>query len=148
MVWFWVGAILLFAAVEAATTGLVSVWFVVGAAAALLSVGFHASVLTQAVLFVAVSVVSLAATRPLVRRLANRHIVPTNADRVLGQEARVTEDIDNENGTGAVYVDGKTWTARSLNGSPLPAGEQVRVRKIQGVKLLVEPIPKHQNIGG
>ena len=35
MVWIWTGAIVLFAILEAVTTALVSVWFVVGAAAAL-----------------------------------------------------------------------------------------------------------------
>ena len=140
MIGIWLGAILLFAALEAATTALVSVWFVVGAAAALLSVAFGAPVLTQAALFVVVSAISLAATRPLVRRFANRRTVPTNADRVLGQEAQVTEEIDNERGTGAVYVDGKTWTARSLDGAPIAAGEPVRVLKIEGVKLFVEKL--------
>ena len=140
MIGIWLGAILLFAALEAATTALVSVWFVVGAAAALLGVAFHASVLTQAALFVVVSAISLVATRPLVRRFANRRTVPTNADRVLGQEAQVTEEIDNEHGAGAVYVDGKTWTARSLDGAPIAVGEAVRVLKIEGVKLFVEKL--------
>ena len=31
-------------------------------------------------------------------------------------------DLDNENSTGAVYVDGKTWTARSADGGVIPAG--------------------------
>ena len=73
------------------------------------------------------------------RRFIDPHIVPTNADRCLGQTARVTEDIDNLAETGAVYVDGKTWSARSDDGAPLPAGTLVTVLRMEGVKLIVAP---------
>lgn len=140
MIWLWLGAIVLFSVVEAVTAGLVSIWFVAGAAAALLAALAGISVTAQLVLFVAVSAVALAATRPLVRRLTAGKAQPTNADRVLGQTARVTETIDNQNAAGAVYADGKTWTARSTDGAVIPAGTQVRVTKIEGVKLFVEKI--------
>ena len=39
------------------------------------------------------------------------------ADRVLGKTARVVEAIDNTVPTGAVYIDGKTWSARSRSGA-------------------------------
>ncbi len=134
MIWLWLGAIVLFSVVEAVTAGLVSIWFVAGAAAALLAALAGISVTAQLVLFVAVSAVALAATRPLVRKLTAGKAQPTNADRVLGQTARVTETIDNQN------ADGKTWTARSTDGAVIPAGTQVRVTKIEGVKLFVEKI--------
>ena len=51
----------------------------------------------------------------------------------------MTEDIDNEAGTGAVYVDGKTWTARSSDGSVIPIGTKVTVERMEGVKLFVTP---------
>ena len=66
-------------------------------------------------------------------------MIPTNTDRLLGMEAKVTEGIDNDNAAGAVYVDGKTWTARSANGNPIPTGELVEVAAIEGVKLIVRP---------
>ena len=49
----------------------------------------------------------------------------------------MTEDIDNEGPTGAVYVDGKTWTARSAGGQHLPAGTVVEIEGMEGVKLIV-----------
>ena len=69
-------------------------------------------------------------------------VLPTNADRVLGRTARVTETIDNDSASGAVYVDGKTWTARSADGSVLPAGSRVEIRRMEGVKLIVEAAQK------
>lgn len=138
MTWIWLGAVIIFGVLEAATAGLVSIWFVCGAVAALLSAFLGAALWLQAALFLVVSAVTLAVTRPLVRKLSAK-AVPTNLDRAIGSHARVTEDIDNEAGTGAVYVDGKTWTARSSDGSVIPIGTKVTVERMEGVKLFVTP---------
>ena len=142
MTFVWIGAIIVFGIVEAATAGLVSIWFVVGSVAALLAAAAGLSLLAQIVLFLVVSAAALAATRPLVKKLSAGRAVPTNADRVLGRTARVTETIDNDSASGAVYVDGKTWTARSADGSVLPAGSRVEIRRMEGVKLIVEAAQK------
>ena len=141
-VWLWLIALVLFGVVEAATAGLVCIWFAVGALVALLAALLGAGVLVQVVIFAVVSAVALAVTRPLVRRITSGKAVATNADRVLGAAAKVTESIDNENSTGAVYVDGKTWTARSADGTVLPAGSRVEIRRMEGVKLIVEAAQK------
>ena len=133
----WTAAIILFGVVEAATAGLVSIWFVAGALAALVAAFVDAPLTVQVVLFLAVSAAALAMTRPLLRRITTAKATPTNADRVLGALVKVTETIDNENSTGAVYADGKTWTARSMDGTVFPTGSQVRVEAMEGVKLLV-----------
>lgn len=138
--WIWLGAVILFGVLELATAGLVSIWFVAGALAALAGAVLGAELLVQVLLFAGVSAAALAVTRPLVRKYTRRDTVATNADRVLGSRAKVTETIDNDNSTGAVYVDGKTWTARSAEGDVIPAGEQVEVASIEGVKLLVIPV--------
>ena len=136
----WIGAIIVFGVVEALTAGLVSIWFVPGAAAALIAAMADLSILAQLVLFLVVSAAALAATRPLVRKFTAGKAVPTNADRVLGEQGKVTETIDNGNSRGAVYVDGKTWTARSADDTVIPAGTQVRIERMEGVKLLVREL--------
>ena len=145
MIWLWLGAIVLFGVAEVVTEGMVSIWFVAGSLAALftcvsgLSLGGVSPEGTQVLVFAVVSAVALVATRPFVRRFMTGHpSVATNSDRVLGMTAKVTEAVDNEQSSGAVYVDGKTWTARSADGSVIPAGTQVKVEKIEGVKLLVQ----------
>ena len=135
-------ALILFGIAEAATVGLVSIWFVAGALAALIAVLLGAGIWVQLVAFVVVSAAALALTRPLVKKITAGRSVPTNADRVLGRTARVTETIDNDSASGAVYVDGKTWTARSADGSVLPAGSRVEIRRMEGVKLIVEAAQK------
>ena len=139
MVWVWIAIMALAAFLEAATPILVSIWFSVGALVSMLAAYFDASITVQLLLFVFVSIAALVGLRPLTKRFINPHIVPTNADRLLGGKAQVTETIDNNHAVGAVYIDGKTWTARSEDGSVIPAGEQVEVVRMEGVKLFVRP---------
>ena len=140
MIWVWLGAAVVFGIVEALTAGLVSIWFVAGSAAALIAAFLGAGLGLQVALFLVVSAAALAATRPLVRRYAEGKAVPTNLDRVLGDSGKVTETIDNENSTGAVYVDGKTWTARSADGAVIPEGAMVEIMRMEGVKLFVKKL--------
>ena len=140
MIWVWLGAAVVFGVVEALTAGLVSIWFVAGSAAALIGAFLGAGLGVQVALFVVVSAAALAVTRPLVRRYTAGKAVPTNLDRVLGDSGKVMETIDNENSSGAVYVDGKTWTARSADGSVIPAGTVVEILRMEGVKLFVKKI--------
>ena len=95
-------------------------------------------------MFIVVSALALALTRPLVRRWTKTRTVATNADRVLGQTAKVTEAVDNDNSMGAVYVDGKTWSARSSDGSVIPVGTRVQVERMEGVKLFVRVCEKKE----
>jgi len=137
MIWVWLGCIVGFGLLEAMTAGLISIWFVVGGIAALLCSILGASTLFQVIVFLVVSAAALVITRPLLHRFTKGAVVPTNADRVIGLTAKVTEPISNENSTGAVYVDGKTWSARSSDGTVIPAGAQVTVERMEGVKLFV-----------
>jgi membrane protein implicated in regulation of membrane protease activity len=138
----WLVLLILFAVVEGATVGLVSIWFAAGALAALLTSVCSSNVWLQIFLFLAVSAVAMAVLRPLARRYVFPHKVPTNADRVIGREGVVTEDIDNLAGKGAVVILGAAWTARSEEGTPIPKGTAVTVQRIEGVKLFVTPIEK------
>ena len=142
----WTAAIILFGIVEAVTAGLVCIWFVAGALVALVAAFVDAPLSIQIVLFLVVSAAALALTRPVLRKITNANATPTNADRVLGEVAKVTETIDNENSAGAVYVDGKTWSARSVNGTVIPTGERVRIESMEGVKLFVKLVEKKTEV--
>ena len=116
---------------------LVSVWFAIGALAAVFAAYAGMTVPAQLLLFIGLSIASFFTVRPLTRRFVDPHIVPTNADRLLGMEGLVTETINNSHSTGAVYVDGKTWTARSVDGEVIPKGELVEIERMESVKLIV-----------
>ncbi len=136
IVWLVIMVVLLI--VEAATAPLVCIWFALGALAALVSALFGAAIWLQVVWFFAVSLLTLWLTRPIALKYLNGRRVATNADRVLGAEGVVSEDIDNIAGTGAVKLDGKEWTARSDTGLNISKGSIVVVRRIEGVKLIVD----------
>ena len=136
---FWLIAMVVLLVIEAVVPGLISIWFALGALAALISALFHAPIWLQIVWFVAVSVIALILTRPLVRKYVNGRITPTNADMVIGKDAVVTEAIDNLHSRGSVLLDGKTWTSRmDREDESAESGETVRVLRIEGVKLIVE----------
>ncbi len=136
----WGALLLLFLFVEGITAGLASIWFALGALVALLASLLHAPLWLQIALFFAVSIATLILTRPLARKYINGRRQATNADRVIGMTGRTTETVDNIAGTGAIYVDGKTWTARTSSGETIPEDALVRVDAIEGVKLIVSPL--------
>lgn len=135
----WLVLMVLLLIIEAATAGLTCIWFALGALAALIAALFNAAIWLQALWFLAVSLLTLWLTRPLAIKYLNSRRVATNADRVVGAEAVVTEDIDNIAGHGAVRLEGKEWSARSELGEDIPRGSVVIVRRIEGVKLIVSP---------
>lgn len=141
---FWLAACILMFVVEAVTVNLVSVWFALGALAALITALIGGQLWLQIVIFFAVTILTLIATRPLVKKYFNKqHHEPTNADMLIGKICIVTQDIDNIAATGEANCSGSTWTARSLTGSIIKKGSKARVHSIQGVKLIVEPITEY-----
>ena len=83
------------------------------------------------------SLVCLLLVRPLAKNHVNSKVEPTNADRIIGEKAVVTEEIDNLKGTGAVSVSGRIWTARSDTDGTIPKDTPVRILRIEGVKVFV-----------
>ena len=137
---FWLIAFIALVAGEAVTVGLVCIWFAAGAVGGFLVAVLGGQFWFQLIVFAAVSALTLALVRPAASRFVHPRRSPTNADRVVNQTASVTETIDNEAGTGQVNVLGQVWTARSELGVVIPAGTQVKVRRIEGVKVFVETL--------
>lgn len=136
---FWLAVMIVLLIIEGVVPGLVSVWFAVGALAAMISALFEAPFWLQTGWFLIVSIASLCLTRPLVKKYVNSKVQPTNADALIGKECIVTESIDNIAGEGAVKISGQVWTARSTDDSvKIAQGKIVTVKEIRGVKLIVE----------
>lgn len=138
MATLWLVALVVFAVAEAATVNLVSIWFAGGALAALIAAGLDAPVWLQIVLFLVVSGVLLAVVAPWARKASRVNPVATNADRHIGRQALVTEEIDNLKESGAIRLDGVIWTARSESGEVIPEGSTITVKRIAGAKAYVE----------
>ena len=136
---FWLAAAVFFLVVEASTVSMTSVWFAIGAAAALLTCLFTGSLRAQALVFIVVSALCLLAFRPLAAKLRQK-ITPTNGDRNLGREATVLTTVTAEV-PGRVRLDGVDWNARCVTpGDRLEPGERCRITEIHSTLLLVEPV--------
>ena len=136
---FWLATAVFFLVVEASTVSMTSVWFAIGAAAALLTCLFTGSLRAQALVFIVVSALCLWAFRPLAAKL-HRKATPTNADRNLGREATVLTPVTAEV-PGRVRLDGVDWNARCVTpGDRLEPGARCRITEIHSTLLLVEPV--------
>lgn len=141
----WVFAAVVFAAAEAATVSLVSIWFVGGALLALGASFLGWSVPAQLAVFVLTSAALLAAFLPLAKKNLGKRRARTNADRLIGRQVLVTEAVDNLHETGAVKVNGVSWAAKAPTDAVIPAGALVTIERIEGAKLCVAPAEEKIN---
>lgn len=133
---FWITAIIIFSVAEAATSGLVSIWFAGGALAALIAAMLNANIWVQTTLFFAVSVILLIALRRIAVDSFKNRSGKTDIDRIIGQYVTVANVEENKIDATATIND-IDWKVRSADGSSLSNGEVVKVEKIEGVRLYV-----------
>lgn len=91
----WLVAMIVLLIIEGIVPGLVSIWFAIGALAAMISAILGAPLWLQVLWFFAVSILTLCLTRPFAKKYVNSRATPTNADMLIGKECVVTEAIDN-----------------------------------------------------
>ena len=148
MMWIWFGIAVGLIILECATIELVAIWFALAALVMGVIVGFASGLelIWQIFIFVAISVIFVLATRPLVKKLMQkRKGTDTNLELIIGRKAIVTEKIENDLSVGAVKINGLVWNARSVDGSVVEKDEFVFVKEIQGNKLIVEKINPQNN---
>ena len=137
---FWFILLIIFVVVEAVTVNMVSAWFAAGSLAALLAALAGGKMWLQILLFLVVSGVALALLRPLAKKYFTPRITRTNVDALAGKICLCVTAVDNLNGTGQVKIGDVEWTARSTNGEPIPVGTQVKIDRVEGVKVYVTPV--------
>ena len=135
----WLVILIVLLVIEVITLGLSTIWFAGGALAAFIAALLGANVAVQVVLFLAVSIILLIFTRPVVMRMLNKHKTATNAESLIGEQAIVTQTINNLMGRGEVFMNGLEWMARSQqDNDTIEKDTVVRILRIDGVKLIVE----------
>ncbi len=135
----WAVLLALFVVIEAVTANLVTIWFAVGALAALVVSLFTQDLLLQTLAFLLVSLAALAVTKPLVARARSRKpAAPVELDRNLGRTAQTLESLV-PGAVGRVRLDGVDWNA--VCDQPLHAGSPCVVTAINGTTLTVAPLP-------
>lgn len=137
MVLMWLILFIVLLIIEALTINLVSIWFAIGAFFSCITSLFTSNFYIQFLVFIVVSIIVLLITKPFVKKMRKRDIEFTNLDRVIGMIGVVTSDILPLS-SGEVMVDGKRWSA--ISNEKIVAGSKVKIKKIEGVKLIVELI--------
>jgi membrane protein implicated in regulation of membrane protease activity len=138
VVWIVLGVVL--AVAEIFTTTLFLIMFAAGAFAAAGAAALGAPTAVQALVFAAVSALSLAVVRPVIRRHQRTALESGEqafgVEAIEGSTALVLERVDAEHGL--VKIDGELWSARpyDVTQSFVP-GQRVRVIKVRGATALV-----------
>jgi membrane protein implicated in regulation of membrane protease activity len=136
VIWLIVAVVL--AVGEIATLGFFLAPFAGGAAVAALLAAFDAGTTAEAAAFLVVSLVLLAALRPLARSHQKGRALKMGTAALVGQTAIVMERIANDEGVGCVKLDGEIWTARAYDDDAIiEPGTKVHVLEIRGATALV-----------
>ena len=138
MLYVWIAVLIAAVVVEALTNDFVAIWFFPAAVVSMILSLFETSPWLQLVLFLVIGLALVVATRPLCRKFLTTKQEKTNVDAIVGKVCIVTEEIRNIDEMGEVKVGGLRWSARAADNRIIPVGEQVTVKEIQGVKLIVE----------
>ena len=135
----WLIVAVAFGVGEIATLGFFLGPFAGGALVAALVSGAGGGDVLSWIAFLVVSVVLLAALRPLAR--SHRRMPPslrTGTAALVGKSATVVERIANDEGVGCVKIEGDVWTARAyMDEETYEPGTRVQVVEIRGATALV-----------
>jgi len=138
MVWIWLAVAIIFIIIEALTVGLTTIWFAAGALVALVLALFKLPPMVQVIVFLVVSLALLATTRKIFVNKLKTGSEKTNVDALIGEEGVVMEEITPHN-VGRVKVKGQSWSAAAADkDAVIPKDATVKVKAIEGVKLIVK----------
>lgn len=138
--WLWMLMAALFVVGEIFTGGFFILWFGIGAAVAGVLALLGLGAVWQWGAFVVVSASLVPLSRKFAQAVTDEQPAGIGADRNIGQQAVVTEEIDNESDSGQVRINGEQWRAKSASGNRIAEGAKVTVTAQEGTQLLVNEI--------
>ena len=141
--WIWLAATGMFVLGELAMPGSFFLLpFGAGTAVATILAFSNANESLQWIAFIVISLASLAALRPLARKLnSQEQPARVGSTRLIGEIGVVTKDLGEalkENGS--IQIGREEWPAETLEKGHVPAGTRVKVIHIEGTRVVVEVI--------
>ena len=126
---------------EIITVGFLVFWLAIAAIITAILSLFIKSIIVQTAIFVILSACLILLTRKFVNRIGKNDNTITNVNSIIGKEALVIKEINPLSGShGKVKVNGDLWSAICSSEETIEVGSKVKILKIDGVKLIVEPI--------
>ena len=139
----WLIAAGVFLVLEIFTMGFLVFWLSIGCLLAALVSLITDSIIIQTAVFVFSSGLLIFATKPLVKKFAEKDNAKTNVYSLAGKKAIVTEDIDWATGTGQIKFEGQVWSAKTEEQVNIAKGTEVEIVNIEGVKAFVKPLHEY-----
>lgn len=141
----WLVFLVVLLVIELITVGLTTIWLAGGALVAFILAAMGVNLWVQIIVFLIVSFVLIYFTRPFALKYLNPRQTRTNSDELIGETIKVTERIDNRAAVGRALAKGMEWSARAVSDDQvIEADTLVKVLRIEGVKLIVEPVSTEQ----
>jgi membrane protein implicated in regulation of membrane protease activity len=136
--WIWFGFAALCIIGEIFTAGFFLLWFGIGAGVAGVLALLGLSGAWQWGSFILISAVLFLVSRRFAERFTKEQPPGIGADRTIGKQGVVLEEIDNAKNAGRVRLDKEEWNADSDTGEVIPVGEKVIVTRLDGTHLVVK----------
>ncbi|MBI5555890.1 MAG: NfeD family protein [Elusimicrobia bacterium] len=133
----WIIVAVAFFILEIATpTIFVFACFGIGALGASLAFKLFSNIWLSWIVFIAISIVGVIASRPLAEKFAGKSARLAHIDAIIGKKGKVVIAIDPEKDEGRVMVDREDWRAEA--DERIEPGEIIEVLKVEGTHLYVK----------
>jgi membrane protein implicated in regulation of membrane protease activity len=138
-IWRWVWTFLAvgFGIGEIFTAAFFLLPFAIGAAAASVLAWIGVGLIAQWFVFFGVSLIAFAYLRRFIVAQDALEQPRVGANRWIGLEGMVLQDIDNDEAVGMVRVESEEWRAISDDGTVIGAGTRIKVIDVRGARLVV-----------
>ena len=137
--WVWVAVTIICVVIESLTLALTTIWFGISAFVLVFLAFTPLPFVAQVFIFVALALVLLIFTRPVVKKKLSQKQIATNYERIIGQIAVVTKKITALD-KGAIKINGMEWTAAVKEDIVLEKGSKCIIEEIAGVTAYVKAI--------
>jgi len=134
--WLWTIFAIVIGIGEIFTAGFFLLPFAIGGAAAAILAWLSAPIIAQWLVFFGVTTISLVYLRRFIGRQDEGEQPRVGANRWIGSEGLVLQDIDPHTGAGMVRILNEEWRAASAGA--IPAGSRIVVTQVDGARLIVE----------
>lgn len=141
MPYIWIGIIVFALILKVHTFTFFPVWFIPSAFAAFILSLFKVRVWIQVIIFFILTLISLVFSRIILKKLVKHKNsnIPNFArnDSLIGENAIVTEEINNYKNTGTIRINGLIWEAQAEDDDIIyEIGLVVIILRIEGVRLI------------
>ena len=140
MIWIWLAVVVLSFILETMTQDFVSIWFTLGALMTLIFSSM-CNFWVEIIIFSMVSLISIIATRPLVKKFTARQVRNTNTDEYVGKRVKVEKEISKYD-SGEVKINGIVYTAILMEEEEktIPLDSIVEIVTLKGNKVVVRKL--------